>query len=89
MLDESEIPEEYLAVSRQMAIARYRLAYQKADMNVSGDRMKSLASENAEVMTAAIVRHREDFVQSSRKEKTKPLWLGNCISLLLLHLPQE
>jgi DNA repair exonuclease SbcCD ATPase subunit len=48
-LEESEIPEEYLAVSRQMAIATYRLAYQKADTSVSGDRMKSLAAEN-EVM---------------------------------------
>jgi len=49
LVDESEIPEEYLTVSRQMAIASYRLAYQKADTSVSGDRMKSLASEN-EVM---------------------------------------
>lgn len=49
LLDEAEIPEEYLAVFRQMAIAGYRLAYQKADTSVSGDRMKSLAAEN-EVM---------------------------------------
>lgn len=49
LLDESEVPEEYLAVFRQMAIAGYRLAYQKADTSVSGDRMKSLAAEN-EVM---------------------------------------
>jgi len=49
LLEESEIPEEYLTVSRQMAIATYRLAYQKADTSVSGDRMKSLAAEN-EVM---------------------------------------
>ena len=49
LLEESEIPEEYLTVSRQMAIATYRLAYQKADTSVSGDRMKSLATEN-EVM---------------------------------------
>lgn len=47
LVDENEIPEEYLTVSRQMAIASYRLAYQKADTSVSGDRMKSLASENA------------------------------------------
>ena len=49
LLDESEIPEEILKVSHQMAIAFYRLAYQKADTSVSGDRMKSLAAEN-EVM---------------------------------------
>jgi ribosomal protein S13 len=49
LLEESEIPEEYLTVSRQMTIATYRLAYQKADTSVSGDRMKSLAQEN-EVM---------------------------------------
>ncbi len=49
LLEESEIPEEFLTVSRQMAIATYRLAYQKADTSVSGDRMKSLATEN-EVM---------------------------------------
>ena len=49
LLDESEIPEEILKVSHQMAIAFFRLAYQKADTSVSGDRMKSLASEN-EVM---------------------------------------
>lgn len=47
LLDESEIPEEYLTVSRQMAIASYRLAYQKADTSVSGDRMKFLTQENA------------------------------------------
>ncbi|MGB8688924.1 MAG: hypothetical protein WCD53_16520 [Microcoleus sp.] len=47
LVDESEIPEEYLAVSRQMAIASYRLAYQKADTSVSGDRMKFLTQENA------------------------------------------
>jgi chromosome segregation ATPase len=49
LLEESEIPEEYLTVSRQMAVAIYRLAYQKADTSVSGDPMKSLAAEN-EVM---------------------------------------
>lgn len=47
LVDENEIPEEYLAVSRQMAIASYRLAYQKADTSVSGDRMKFLTQENA------------------------------------------
>ena len=46
LLDESDIPEEYLSAFRQMAIAGYRLAYQKADMNVSGDRMKFLSQEN-------------------------------------------
>jgi hypothetical protein len=49
LLEESEIPEEFLTVSRQMAVATYRLAYQKADTSVSGDRIKSLAAEN-EVM---------------------------------------
>ncbi|AGZ61807.1 MAG: hypothetical protein [Phormidium phage MIS-PhV1A] len=58
LVDESEIPEEYLTVSRQMAIASYRLAYQKADTSVSGDRMKYLASEN-EVMRQQL----KDFPQ--------------------------
>ncbi|MEG4805411.1 hypothetical protein QUB63_32600 [Microcoleus sp. ARI1-B5] len=58
LLEESEIPEEYLAVSRQMAIAGYRLAYQKPDTSVSGDRMKSLANEN-EVMRQQL----KDFPQ--------------------------
>src|SRR4028118_1262993 len=59
LLEESEIPEEYLTVSRQMAIATYRLAYQKADTSVSGDRMKSLAAEN-EVMRQQL----KDYPQS-------------------------
>ncbi|GET39663.1 hypothetical protein [Microseira wollei] len=46
LLDEQDIPEEYLTVAKQMAIATYRLAYQKADTSISGDRMKQLASEN-------------------------------------------
>ena len=46
LLEENEIPEEFLTVSRQMAIATYRLAYQKADTSVSGDRMKQLAQQN-------------------------------------------
>ncbi|MEG4503794.1 hypothetical protein QUA81_13095 [Microcoleus sp. F6_B4] len=46
LIDESEVPEEFLAVARQMALATYRLAFQKADTSVSGDRMKSLAAEN-------------------------------------------
>lgn len=58
LLDESEVPEEYLAVFRQMAIAGYRLAYQKADTSVSGDRMKSLAADN-EVMRQQL----KDFPQ--------------------------
>jgi DNA repair exonuclease SbcCD ATPase subunit len=58
LVDESEIPEEYLTVSRQMAVASYRLAYQKADTSVSGDRMKSLSLEN-EVMRQQL----KDFPQ--------------------------
>lgn len=46
LLDETEIPEEYLAVTKQMAIATYRLAYQKADTSVAGARMKLLTDEN-------------------------------------------
>lgn len=46
LLDESEVPEEFLAVMKQMGFAIYRLAYQKADTSISGDRMKSLAQEN-------------------------------------------
>ena len=46
MLEETDIPEEYLTVSRQMAIASYRLAFQKADTSISGERLKQLAGEN-------------------------------------------
>ncbi|CAD5988403.1 hypothetical protein PCC9214_05374 (plasmid) [Planktothrix tepida] len=46
LLDELDIPEEYLMATRQMAIASYRLAYQKADTSVSGERMKVLTSDN-------------------------------------------
>ena len=46
LLEETDIPEEYLAVTKQMAIATYRLAYQKADTSVAGARMKSLTDEN-------------------------------------------
>ncbi|MFB2980047.1 hypothetical protein [Microseira sp. BLCC-F43] len=46
LLDEQDIPEEYLTATKQMAIATYRLAYQNADTSVSGDRMKTLAAEN-------------------------------------------
>ena len=46
LLEEQDIPEEYMVVTRIMAIATYRLAYQKADTSVSGDRMKTLAGEN-------------------------------------------
>jgi len=46
LLEESDIPEEYLAVMRQMAVAGFQFAYQKADTSVSGDRMKCLSQEN-------------------------------------------
>ncbi|VXD17178.1 AAA family ATPase [Planktothrix paucivesiculata] len=46
LLEEADIPEEYLTVARQMAIASYRLAFQKADTCISGERLKQLASEN-------------------------------------------
>ncbi len=46
LLEDSEIPEDFLAVARQMALATYRLAFQKADSSVSGDRMKQLAQQN-------------------------------------------
>ena len=46
LLEETDIPEEYLTVSRQMAIASYRLAFQKADTSISGERLKQLAGEN-------------------------------------------
>ncbi|MEG3898153.1 MULTISPECIES: hypothetical protein [unclassified Microcoleus] len=64
LLEESDIPEEYLTVSRQMAIASYRLAYQKADTSVSGDRMKQLAAENE------LMRHQlKDFPQNQMELK--------------------
>ncbi len=46
LLDELDIPEEYLMAARQMAIASYRLAYQKADTSISGERMKVLTLDN-------------------------------------------
>jgi chromosome segregation ATPase len=46
LLDPTDIPEDYLTASQQMAIATYRLAYQNADTSVSGDRMKQLAVDN-------------------------------------------
>ena len=46
LLDEQDIPEEYLNVSRQMAIASYRLAFQNADTSISGERLKQLSGEN-------------------------------------------
>ncbi|MBW4680642.1 MAG: hypothetical protein KME19_11055 [Microcoleus vaginatus WJT46-NPBG5] len=46
LLDETDIPEDYLNAMKQMAVAGYKLAYQKADTSVSGDRMKILAAEN-------------------------------------------
>jgi len=46
LLEEADIPEEYLTVSRQMAVASYRLAFQKADTSISGERLKQLSGEN-------------------------------------------
>jgi chromosome segregation ATPase len=46
LLEEADIPEDYLSVMRRMAIAGYSLAFQKADTTVSGDRMKQLTLEN-------------------------------------------
>ncbi|MBP0015302.1 MAG: hypothetical protein J7525_19605 [Roseofilum sp. SID3] len=46
LLEEEEIPKEYLDAMRQMAIAGYHLAYQNADTSISGDRIKTLAQEN-------------------------------------------
>lgn len=60
LLEEADIPEEYLNVMRQMAVAGYKLAYQKADTSVSGDRMKSLTIEN-DVMKQQL----KDFPQLS------------------------
>ena len=64
LLEDSEIPEDILKVSHQMAIAFYRLAYQKADTSVSGDRMKQLAQENE------LMRHQlKDFPQNQMELK--------------------
>jgi len=46
LLEEAEIPEEYLLATKQMALAAYKLAYQKADTAISGSRLKELAQEN-------------------------------------------
>jgi hypothetical protein len=46
LLEDLEIPEDFLAVARQMALATYRLAFQKADSSLPGDRMKQLAQQN-------------------------------------------
>jgi chromosome segregation ATPase len=46
LLEEADIPEDYLNAMRVMSIAGYRLAYQKADTTVSGERMKTLSVEN-------------------------------------------
>ncbi|MEG4084668.1 hypothetical protein [Microcoleus sp. POL10_C6] len=64
LLEDSEIPEDILKVSHQMAIAFYRLAYQKADTSVSGDRMKQLAQEN-ELMRQQL----KDFPQNQMELK--------------------
>jgi len=46
LLEDSEIPEDFLAVARPMALATYRIVFQKPDSSVSGDRMKQLAQQN-------------------------------------------
>lgn len=46
LLNDEDIPADYVNACRQMALATYRLAYQKADTSVSGDRMKTLNEEN-------------------------------------------
>ncbi len=46
LLIDEEIPEDYLSACRQMALASYGLAYQKADTSISGDRMRALTQEN-------------------------------------------
>lgn len=46
LVAESEIPEEVLTLFKQIGLATYRLAFQKADTSISGDRMKQLAQQN-------------------------------------------
>jgi hypothetical protein len=46
VLDESDVPDDFLCAMRQLAIAVYKLAYQNADTTVSGDRIKHLITEN-------------------------------------------
>ncbi|BAZ83807.1 hypothetical protein PN497_11855 [Sphaerospermopsis kisseleviana CS-549] len=46
VLDESDIPGDFLDSMRQLVIAIYKLAYQNADTTVSGDRIKHLITEN-------------------------------------------
>lgn len=46
VLDVSDIPPHYLTAMNQWAIAIYKLAYQHADSSVSGDKLKSLTTEN-------------------------------------------
>ncbi|MBD2278860.1 hypothetical protein [Aphanizomenon flos-aquae] len=46
VLDESDIPADYLTVMKQMAIAVYKLAYQNADSSISGDKLRYLVTEN-------------------------------------------
>ncbi len=46
LLADEEIPEEFLTISKQIAQATYRLAYQTADTNISGERLRQLSIEN-------------------------------------------
>jgi hypothetical protein len=46
VLDESDVPADFLDAMRQLAIAIYKLAYQNADTTVSGDRIQHLVTEN-------------------------------------------
>lgn len=46
VLDDSDIPTDYLTAMNQWAIAIYKLAYQSADTTVSGERTKYLITEN-------------------------------------------
>ncbi|MCT7971274.1 hypothetical protein [Laspinema olomoucense] len=45
LVAEEEIPEEFLSISKQIAYATYRLAYQNADTAISGDRLRQLTAE--------------------------------------------
>jgi chromosome segregation ATPase len=45
LVTDEEIPEEFLSISKQIALATYRLAYQNADTAISGDRLRQLTAE--------------------------------------------
>jgi len=45
LVADEEIPEEFLTISKQMALATYRLAFQNADTAISGDRLRQLTVE--------------------------------------------